>query len=279
MKPSTNHKIDWITLTRPKLRLDDDGSIAAFLMDFDPNPTWESVHPTNGYRYAVRNSTGAVGQTTTTQQGSLLQWSSQALQSVNVRAIGEKAIGEDWRVTRLDLAIDFYNFDTTVEDYRQEFLADQCNTQATTLEERKKGEHGHTIYIGSRHSERFVRIYNKKAEQMERHGVDIPAESWVRVELQLGDAHARSAFGMLKNADLSETIPAIIRGFADFPNIEEYSSSTSYPRSTEGDGRKATNTERWLLEQVAPALAREIRLRPEFYAAWNERLEALINID
>jgi hypothetical protein len=279
MNQETQHLIDYLTITKPKLRLEDDGAIAAYLMNFDPCEVWESIHPMNGYRNAIRNATGAIGQTTTTAQGSYLSWSGQALKSVDARVVGERAIRDDWRITRVDLAIDFYNFPTTVEDYKQEFMAGQCNTTARSWDERLSQNGGHTFYIGSYSSERFMRIYDKKAETLHRDGIQTPQSSWVRCELKLSDAPARAAFGMLSGAELSSVIPSILRGYADFPNIEEYARSDTYPVHVPGEGRKNTNTERWLLETVAPALAREIRLRPEFYKEFSDRLEALINLD
>lgn len=54
---------------------------------------------------------------------------------------------------------------------------------------------GRTIYLGKRTSNSFVRIYDKKAEQLV-HGVELPSEltSWIRFEVEFKKSMAMSLF-------------------------------------------------------------------------------------
>ena len=50
---------------------------------------------------------------------------------------------------------------------------------------------GYTVYLGSRTSDLFVRIYDKRLEQISK-GVDVPYSSWVRWEMEIKHDNAQS---------------------------------------------------------------------------------------
>lgn len=279
MQQSVEFKIDYLTITNPSLELSGENEVAMTLYDFDSVEKWESFQAPRPYRYGVKNAIGAIGGSAHKGQGTILSWSGSALMQSNAVSIAELAILNKWKITRLDATMDFFGFDTTVEDYKQEYLNGQANTIARSWDERRSSGDGHTFYIGSYHSTRFMRIYNKTASEARFTDITNLPDKWVRCELKLGDEHARSAFGFISSAGINAAIPALLRGYADFPNITEYVGVSSYPISTIGAGKKATNTKHWLMETVLPSLVKELRLDPEFAQDWFDRLTQMMSED
>lgn len=271
---SVEYKIDWLTITKPTLTVWYEQELAYILHDYDGSERWEKTAPPKGYSIAIKNEYGAIAAASGDRQGVLIQWSGQAVALVDAILIAQTAIANDWRITRLDVNADFIGFPTDVEDYKQEFLLGQCNTVARKWDEHKSQGGGHTFYIGSRTSERFMRVYNKTASEARFTDIrDLP-ELWVRCELRLGDEHARSAFSFIDAAGIETAIPMLLRGYADFPNIEEYTKMTDFPITTRGKGAKSTNTVKWLLESVVPAMVREIKLDPDLWREIKMRVES-----
>jgi hypothetical protein len=270
---SVEYKIDWLTITKPTLELWSSAEVAAFLHDYDGSQRWEICAPPKGYSYAAKNEYGAVAACSGNRQGVLIQWSGSALDLVDGQSIAKLAIMNDWRITRLDVNADFIGFETDVEDYKQEFLARQCDTKARKWNEERSINDGHTFYVGSRASKNFMRIYNKTAETARFTDIaDLPP-LWVRAELRMGDEDARAAFALIDAYSLAESIPMLLRGYADFPNIGEYASMTDYPITMFGKPTKVTNTVKWLFDGVLPTLIREARLNPDLWEEFKRRVE------
>lgn len=275
---SVDVKIDWITITKPSLELSGENEVAMQMYDFDNIELWDSATAPYPYKYGVRNAIGALGGSQRKGQGTLIQWSGSACAMIDTESILSLARLNDWRITRLDCAVDFIGFDTTVEDYRQEFANDQCNTTARNHDEHKSENSGHTLYIGSFKSARFLRIYNKTASEARFIDADKIPDKWVRCELRLGDDYAKNAASYLLQTGVTDGIPDLIRGYADFPNIEEYQSISKQPKTVLGSGKKDTKTRKWLVTQVLSTLARECYLDPEFRREYMGMLDEAINV-
>ena len=84
---------------------------------------------------------------------------------------------EDDGFTRLDLAFDF---EDDLSDYYA--LSEKALKRTVFFGTTGKAE---TKYFGSRDSNRFIRIYNKKKERKENADVDVSAEHLWRVEIEL----------------------------------------------------------------------------------------------
>lgn len=124
------------------------------------------------------------------RQGVLVDLSGKACGALGDRLVPFMAwCAERGKVRRLDLAIDDRRELVTYER-----LSEAIDTGA--LVTRARGVHwiigkdaatgargGFTLYIGSRSSERCVRIYDKAAERLERAG-EVVAGSWMRIELE-----------------------------------------------------------------------------------------------
>lgn len=89
---------------------------------------------------------------------------------------------------------------------------------------------GDSLVFGSRCSERYVRIYDKRLEQMFAKGVlaeDLPA-SWCRIELEAKKRAALVVAGALVAGGL-ESIPSILRGVFDVRELNQVHSSRRVP--------------------------------------------------
>ena len=106
------------------------------------------------------------------------------------------------RLSRIDFTVDYIDEDIDVTDIYNNLMAERVvlcreyvNAKTGKMEYKKisfqyrgfaKGQQIPTIYIGSPQSDGELRIYNKKQEQLERHGTKYTkatqCDSWVRFE-------------------------------------------------------------------------------------------------
>lgn len=112
---------------------------------------------------------------------------------------------------------------------------------------------GRTIYIGSPKSEKRVRVYDKSAEQ------GVPGQ-WVRIELQLrGDAakaliKAFRTFPSGWQGSASGVLAALLSGNKNCDHVAQIVRGATFPPPDTGDARVSGKYERWVSDQVIPAL-------------------------
>lgn len=180
------------------------------------------------------------------------------------------------RTSRVDLAIDIENSGLTPKDLNKANLKPYKGRGRTPQFVTLTGDRDSwTVYIGSRSSERFVRIYDKAKEQG-----DYDSDR-VRVELELKGENAHSC-GWQAPTEGKEWLVSLaknlLRQQADF-NLESWNIALSsgvvefgIPHGRERD------TFGWLTKVCAPALAKEIAKRPnspvldEFWEALRQSL-------
>lgn len=107
---------------------------------------------------------------------------------------------QEGKVTRLDVALD--SDDRTIFEKVWEYIIQgkYCSKYRTirTVEQKKKGIIGRTVYLGSRKSEKFIRIYDKGAEQLQK-GKKVEG-TWIRYELELKGSCAKQVFEKITSA-------------------------------------------------------------------------------
>ena len=108
------------------------------------------------------------------------------------------------------------------------------------------------VYIGSRHSDRFICVYNKALER----GEDMT--DWTRIELRVRKERANALAEMVVDAGLGPTARAAIRDFADVPLDWWQEALVGDATEMIRGRRRQSDTARWLIGQVAPILAREL---------------------
>lgn len=98
-------------------------------------------------------------------------------------------VNHNGRFTRIDVAIDVLDVPSAnVAGLAEEAEQGHMTTHATThsvIRSTRDGIEGITLYIGNRQSDKFVRIYDKAAEQ----GI---SAQWVRIELEAKGDYARA---------------------------------------------------------------------------------------
>jgi len=153
------------------------------------------------------------------------------------------------QITRLDAAIDVFH---TAELPRDVFEA--LRPTADNPPRRKldfiTSKTGETLAIGSRDSRFYLRIYDKSAEQ----GVDF---TWVRVELEVKQDAAHALLGLDEKTIMRRAAAKSLE------MMEGYSGNLSEAVSLVADGLAplsshsrpdTTDTERWIMATVLPAL-------------------------
>jgi hypothetical protein len=154
---------------------------------------------------------------------------------------------------RIDLAIDVHDGALNFAALRGCLETGEASTRSKTYNS-LTGSSGETIYVGSRVSEQFLRIYDKAAEQGER-------GNWKRIELELKGSRAMTMARELAINDIDyaqERTRTMIKAFVDFPlpAWKEIIGNTAIGIGKAQDN--LPNTRGWLLTQCAPRLARYI---------------------
>lgn len=157
----------------------------------------------------------------------------------------------DAKFTRIDIAVDIVD-GLTARECIKKYENGECKTKLRVADkvERINGA-GATLNLGSRGGDRFVRIYDKSAKQ-KIDGV------WTRVEGEFrayGAAAVVKGMNTVKNA--KNAIYAIMRGIVDYPLWDNWNIAMGGEKTVLDIGRKTTtNTEKWLMEKCAPAIAK-----------------------
>lgn len=221
-----------------------------------------------GYKRAVRFSSGAVimfdGATET--MGAHYVYSGQALANLDevFQDGGQHVLawhlGKGHKCTRIDLAIDIWDTPSFLPEIRGKAERNEFSgtARSATIVSSSDGA-GLTVYVGSRSSERFVRIYNKAAQT----GTDRP---WVRIECEVKGDSARAVGGAILhagNGGLSLVAQSVIGRVVHFDDStwEAVFSGDAIEIGTPKIEER--QTEKWILGSVAKAVAKFERMYPE----------------
>lgn len=251
----TDVRIDWISATFEHNALRSDMMPDELVVAYDTEAT-----PQRGYTWARKFVPYGVTESinpSRPEMGTHIVYSGQSLTrlaaaSVSPLTILQKIRDGGGKVTRIDLALDVRDSGLKLAHMQESFENGEVvsNSRKITPMGRIRDSQG-TLYIGSRTSEAFMRIYDKAYEQL-RIG-----EDWLRIELELKGSKARKAHDALLSGKWGELIPSLIRGFCDWPYYEAWLNIfTVEPSIMVTDKRTGSDTRKWLMEQVAPALAR-----------------------
>jgi len=201
------------------------------------------------------------------EMGSHLTWNGTACDNCPMDCIELVAYlqAANFTFTRLDMAIDAFGFKLKPKHATRELKYGRCKTRAKDSDRRDDPRQvGYTQYVGKMSSEIFLRIYDKAAEM----GTD---EDHTRIELVARRGRAnKAAREIVRGTDFRSLVVA----YADFPSWREWRrvmASTPVKLPSE---RTQTNTERWLMDQCAPSLARVVFLTgdTEFYERFKDEV-------
>jgi DNA relaxase NicK len=159
-------------------------------------------------------------------------------------------------ITRLDLTIDTDDARLRPAALATDWSSDRFKTRARMMSEIKgknsEGKYaGHTVYVGSRSSEQFLRVYDKAAEQ----GTD---GVLTRMELELKGQKAFEAIAAIANNSTRAAVVAAFRRFFSWSNAGWQSIISGNTVKVEAlaepdkDGRRA-----WVEKVALPAVVEE----------------------
>lgn len=171
------------------------------------------------------------------------------------RAICARMIDCGGRASRIDLALTIIGGRLTPYSLYRKLKTGAVKTRARKylMALGADGEiHGDTLYVGSRESEKFFRCYDKRAEQ----GI-VDGAAMIRLETELKSLHARAACHMVATSSASAAVNTLVGGFLKFDGGELEAAFAGEASEFRPIQRPQSNTEKWLLGQVAKALARE----------------------
>ena len=166
------------------------------------------------------------------------------------------------KASRIDLTINLHDYQLTPAIMRDALRKGTCKAKANVSRfiEGKNGDiEGDTLYIGSPTSDRQFRCYNKAVES----GI-VDRGAWVRLELELRRVRADGAFRSCALNGTDETITGHMGDFIEWGNLDYQAALAGASVPPVDIPRKDTNRQRWLLGQVASALAKEICVDEDF---------------
>lgn len=136
------------------------------------------------------------------------------------------------------------------------------------------GETGDTLYIGSRTSEKFLRIYDKGAEQGDEPGTRF------RVELECKGGAANFAADCIVRGGLLAA-QQIIHPFFDAPTHAGYQRAiqSAHEAINIPSSKKRADTEAWLNGVVADCMAAMESINPGFLVSWYERVMSKVTTE
>jgi len=232
----------------------------------DGTGVWMQGKPVHGYTIAYLNEFGArvMWNPQRDDMGVHIMYGGRVINKYLANQIGARAIlahhakyGDICK--RIDLAIDLRDTPLNIKTLFKQMSDGTAQTRVKTYN-LITGNTGDTLYIGSRTSELFMRVYDK-GMQMET------ADNWKRIELEIKGSRAivvAREFGSRDDRGVFEMTKRLIAGMAQFDDATW--------RDVVGDlalrlGKAQDNepdTAGWLLGQVAPAMAKYMNETGDF---------------
>jgi len=191
-------------------------------------------------------TTGVVVFTNPKRRELLVEIGGQGCEYIRSQLLLHETIGAiQATVTRLDMAVDI-----ETETLPNQFVP-EANYPATFSYSKLSSQSGETVYLGSQHSEKFIRIYRYKAPH--------PRHKLLRVEFVFRRKVARAVCGeMLIQGEKAVAAWAGEKAKLLHPawNLEDdHEKFFVYDRPE----REAGKTTYWLIQSVAPAFKRLVR--------------------
>jgi len=158
------------------------------------------------------------------------------------------------RISLLDLAKDSQGVEIDLNKiYKKANDGDYIGTARTT-EQRLSKNGGNTVYIGSRQSEKFIRIYNKSAETGQ-----LSQELWIRFEIETKGMVARALAKTLASTEnWSGAFDYIARSMFNPKKCKDYDALFEQGVLPIGLPKleRTSDREKWISEQVTPAIVK-----------------------
>jgi len=256
--------IDWLSFTAHSSGI----GIAPLLPEWEKHSSGQADTPRFGYRKALRYPSGMIVMFdgSTPSMGAHYIYSGRAIKTLDEELQDGGLSILAWhthqahKCTRIDLAVDVREDNAIMAKIEQMAIDHSWSGTAHTSTMVKSNDNkGSTVYVGSRTSERFVRIYDKAAQLGEE-------QDWVRIEGEIKGDSARAvarAIAQIGAQGLSNVAQSVITRVCNFPCQEWLSVFDGTPIEIGTPKVEEKQTEKWILGQVAMALAKFERQYPE----------------
>lgn len=155
------------------------------------------------------------------------------------------------RASRIDLALNLLETTATPAILWADYSSGLVRTKARGNTAMSTAEGGiHAFYLGSRKSDKFLRVYDKALEQK------LEGKSWTRLELECRKLVARAYVeSMINQKSLRPFINKAISEYADFAASDDFREATTQDDANLPTlGRKEPQFWRWMNSQVVPAM-------------------------
>ena len=256
--------LDWLALTFKERTREQQNFVAMYASA----ETVRDETARNGYSSAIRDGNGVVQMwhIDRDEMGLHVIFAGSALRNiflhhaVSQRDLLERAVNSGGRITRLDIAKDAQDEPINLATIWERIQAKETKGDARTFSTIVNQDGARTIYIGSRQSERFARIYNKLAEQ------GLTKGHWYRYELETKGMVARALANLLvRETNWAGAFDAMALHMLDIPTCEDYRAlfrpgvvQVSIPKL-----ERQTDREAWIQSQVIKAIAEHLTEFPD----------------
>jgi hypothetical protein len=263
--------IDWLSTTF-KGSISDAAARDALSFGF-PKRAWTVGTPRFGYANLLQHPFGhsIMSNPGRPEMGVHVSFTGRSLRSLAQGGISaldmlKWQLKEGGKATRIDLAIDVFDEAIDIVALAGTRRMKDAPGSARKWKFFKGDDGGCTAYIGSRKSDKFLRIYDKAIESGQRD------RAWTRFELEIkGDAAkvVAAEFAALSEGEHAAYIKGIMRAIFN-PDDTFYQKLMSAPAVVvKTDKDTDDNTLEWLMNSVAKTLAKTI-LRRSDVDVWTE---------
>lgn len=146
---------------------------------------WTTQKAHHGYQHAIRHPFGHVISWTNKRDDMGINVLFQGLPLKELNDIGINTLdimrwmhSEGFKFARIDLAIDVFDIKLDLEVLQAVQMRGSVNKLPILFKDGPNSEEGSTLYIGSMKSDKFIRIYDKAAEQ------ELTGMLWYRFEVE-----------------------------------------------------------------------------------------------
>lgn len=249
--------LDWLAFTFREDTIEQQ----EFLHTYASSKGGLEITATNGYRTAYRSVQGVVVQWNADrpEMGYHVVLSGSAIRHVleynqlDQKALVQAVLHVNGSITRLDLAKDLTGKNISLDQVYKALERGEYSGSARKFSQIHSLNGGNTVYVGSRQSEKFIRIYNKAAES------NLPGELWYRFELETKGMVARALASLLTGkASWQAEFDAIAQHMVDIPTCASYQAFFEGIDQPIGLPKieKQTDRETWIEKQVIPAVVK-----------------------
>jgi len=249
--------MDWLAFTFKEDSYDSGTWIRTFASDKGSAP----IAPTNGYRSAYRtvHKVDVMWNLDRPEMGYHVIIAGSAIRNIcehmelDQKTLLVRCLDAGASITRIDLAKDLTDTDISLDKVYRDIETGKSIGSARTIAQVHSPNGGNTVYIGSRQSEKFIRIYDKAAQ------TGNTDKKWFRYELELKGVVARSLCSYLRSTERWDSaFDTIALHMVDLPNNVQWKKFFSSDFIPVGLPKieRTSDREMWIDSQVTPAVVK-----------------------